>query len=283
MKSLINKMKKIEFNEMLINDFIELFNSNNKAITNILLEENSIFNANYKYDYMLKVVNRLKDYEYDNIKKYFSIGTVACITNGDTYFVLELILKSLLKKTKIIFATESYMFSINTYLVKLAQKVLENHGISKEAISIHRIKSYKDVIEEMDNLDCIVVNKDYDLYKTIEELTNIKVVYSDYGNINVYSESEDFKSQIEIICEKAQKEDKDIFLIETKDIQKHLDSMNNNSIFYSVVIYTKNLEKCKYFFKNIKAENVYINKDPFEYIDVNFSEFEFLYKKKIVY
>ena len=100
------------------------------------------------------------------------------------------------------------MLSINTYLVKLAQKVLEKQNILKDAISIYKIKSYKDVVKAMDNLDCIVVNKDYELYKIVEELTNIKVVYSDYGNINIYSESEDFKDQIQIICEDAQKEDK---------------------------------------------------------------------------
>lgn len=283
MINLTNKMKKIEFNEMLIKDFIELFECNSKTIIDILAKENSIFDANYKYDNMLKIVNKLKDYPYDNIKKYFSIGTVACITNGDVYFVLELILKAFLTKTKIVFAMESYMFSINTYLVQLAQKVLEKYNIPREAISIYRMVSYKDVAKVADNIDCIVVNKDYDLYKTIEELTNIKVIYSDYGNINVYSESEDFEGQIKMVNEDAQKEDKDIFVTKTDDIQKYLENMSNNFVFYSVVVYTKNLEKCKYFFKNIKAENVYINKNPFEDVDVGFSEYEFLFKKKIAY
>ena len=65
--------------------------------------------------------------------------------------------------------------------------------------------------------------------------------------------------------------------------QDYLDNMSNNFVFHSVVVYTKRIEKCTYFFKNIKAKNVYINKSPFENIDIDFSEFEFLYQKKIVY
>lgn len=281
---IVKKMKDIELNEneSLIKDFILAFEENSESIIGILEKENSIFNANYQYSKMLKLFDKIKHYKYDELKKYISIGRVVCVSNGDCYFVLELILKALLTKTKIVFATEQYMLSVNTYIVELLKKVLEHNNISSDAVAIYGMKSYKDVIRVADNIDCIVINKDYDAYKVIEELTNIKVIYSDYGNINVYCDSKDFDAKIKEICLDAKKESKAIFLSESNDIEKYLEDMNNNFVFHSVVVLTKNLEQCKYFFKNIKAENVYINVNPFEYIDVEFSEFNLLYQKKIV-
>lgn len=280
-----NTMRKLEFNknEILIKEFRDVFEDNRQTVIEILSKDNSKFNANYQYNKMIKIFDKIKNYEFNNIEKYLSIGVAACVTNGDTYFVLELLLKALMTKTKIIFCTDSYMLSINSYLIELIQAVLVRNNIPAEVISIYSMRSYKDAVKAVDNIDCIVVNKDYDMYKNIEELTNIKVIYSDYGNVNVYVESDDFNEQIDRLCEDAKKENIDVFLTRTEDIQNYLENMSNNFVFHSVVVYTKRIEKCTYFFKNIKARNVYINRNPFENVDIDFSEFEFLYQKNIVY
>jgi len=285
LSQITKKLKNININENknILNEFEYLFIKNASNIKEILKKENDLLGANYQYDKLLKSFETLKNYEFDKLKGYSSIGRIACLTNGDVYFVLELIIKAILTKSKIVFATESYMLNTNTYLIELAQNALEKYNVSAYAVSICNVSDYKEIVRCVENIDCIIVNKNFDLYKQMHELTDIKIIYSDYGNINVYSESEDFNDEIKILCDSAKREDKDVFLAKTQDIQSYIDNMSNNFVFYSVVIYTKNLEKCAYFLKNIKAENVYINKNPFEFNDAEFPEFEILFKKKIIY
>jgi len=284
LKTVIEKLKNINIknNNEVLNEFNYLFERNSNKIKEILSKENDFFDANYEYNKLAKSFASVKEYDYEKLKKYSSIGRCVVITNGDTYFILELIIKAILTKTKISFITENYMFNTNLFLVELAQKALSKYYIDGDAITLFNLRNYKEIYDFIDNIDCIVVNKNYDLYKEIQDLFNIKVVYSDYGNINIYSDSDEFDDDIEIVYEAAKKEDKDIYVSKTDDIQKYLDNMNNNFVFYSVVIFTKDIEKCSYFLKNIKAENVYINKNPFEINDVEFPEYEFLYKKKIM-
>lgn len=273
----------IKENKAILDEFRYQIQKNENIIKEILTKENKALESNYQYDKIFEIIDRVKDYQFDKLNKYSSIGRVVCFSNGDTYFLVELMIKAILTKTKVVFVTESYMLNTNTYLISIIQKVLEKYNVLGYAVSLYNTQNYKEITKAVENIDCIVVNKNWDLYKQLQQLTDVKIIYSDYGNINVYAESDDFENEIKKLCEDASKEDKDVFLFKTDNIQAYIDNMDNNFLFYSVVIYTKDLENCTYFFRNIKAENVYINKNPFETNDVEFSEFEFLFKKNIIY
>jgi len=279
----VEKIKNVNINNNIniLTEFRLLLEKNASTIKEIISKENNFLKTNYEYNKIFHSFDNIKNYDFEQIKKYSSIGRIVCITNGDIYFILELIIKSILTKSKIVFVTDSYMINTNKYLVGLAQKALEKYDVPNFAISLFDLRNYKEVLNVANNIDCIVINKDYDLYKEIQYATDVKVIYSDYGNINIYSDSDEFDIEIKKVYDEAKKEEKDVFLSKTDDIQKYINKMNNNFVFYSVVIYTKDIEKCTYFLKNIKAENVYINQNPFEINDIEFSEFQFLYKKKI--
>lgn len=288
MEKLLNILENIRCvnivqNEAILYDFNELFNQNSENIKHILEKENDAMKANYSYYKLKSKFDLIKDYEFDELKKYSGIGTIVCVTNGDPYLVLELMIKVILTKNKIVFLSDSYMNSINIFLVELMKKVLEKYQVSQDVVSIMYLRNYKMVSKVIDKIDCIIVNKEYEIYKEIQEICNIKTIYLDYGNINIYSEGEEFDAQIKEVCTRATKENKQVYLAKTDDIQEHLDNMNNNVLYHAIVIYTKNAEKCTYFLKNIKAENIYINTNPFNYNESIISEYEFVYKKKVVY
>lgn len=283
--SILEKNRKVSIPspEGILIAFYENFKLNRDNIKSILISENELMNANYDYDKLLNKFKLLKDYGYEKNKNYSSIGTILCLTNGDPYFVLELIIKAILTRNKIVFANDVYMNNINSFLVELAKSALKEFKVDPNIIFVTNLRNYKNIAKLVNKIDCIVVNKNYGLYKELQELCDIKTIYLDYGNINVYSDSEEFEENIKELRELARKENKEVFIARTEDIQKYLEGMNNNFLFHSVVVYTKNAEKCAYFLKNIKAENIYINTNPFDNLESIISEYEFLYKKKIVY
>ena len=98
MENLMNitqKLKNVNIieNKSVLTEFEYLFNKNANTIKDILSKENNLLKTNYQYNKLLKSFENIKEYDFDKLKGYTSIGRAVCISNGDTYFLLELFLQ----------------------------------------------------------------------------------------------------------------------------------------------------------------------------------------------
>ena len=294
-----------------------------KIVQNIfeLLEENKenieqankidVKNGNgfkINFDMFQKLYNKIKDIE-DGYRKVISLnknennylegkqtdnlGTICVVYDGNTYCLLELVLKAILTHNSIIMTSESdYMKATNELIVILIQRILEAYNIDKNLVqilytsrieeilsnnmSINKViaignKNFQDTIRKVSKIEVISKGYNYfDLY--IEDLTNlafIKKIVKEDENINIY-----VKSDLKVPFEDY---------IEVEDIDEAVAQINFNTSGYSSSIFTDNNQNASVFLREVKTDNVSVNSSPLieDIVDVDVNLI--LAKKKMFY
>lgn len=205
-------------------------------------------------------------------KQTDNLGTICLVYDGNTYCLLELILKAILTHNSIIATSESdYMKATNELIVILIQRILEAYNIDKKLVqivytsrieellsnstSINKVfaignKSFQNRIRKASKVEVVCKGYNYfDLY--IEDLTNltfIKKIVKEEENIDIY-----VKSGLKVPFEDY---------IEVEDIDEAIAQINFNTSGYSSSIFTDNNQNASVFLREVKADNVSVNSSP---------------------
>lgn len=205
-------------------------------------------------------------------KQTDNLGTICLVYDGNTYCLLELVLKAILTHNSIIITSESdYMKATNELIVILIQRILEAYNIDKNLVqilytsrieellsnstSINKVfaignKSFQDRIRKASKVEVISKGYNYfDLY--IEDLTNltfIKKIVKEEENIDIY-----VKSGLKVPFEDY---------IEVEDIDEAIAQINFNTSGYSSSIFTDNNQNASVFLREVKTDNVSVNSSP---------------------
>lgn len=205
-------------------------------------------------------------------KQTDNLGTICLVYDGNTYCLLELVLKAILTHNSIIATSESdYMKATNELIVILIQRILEAYNIDRNLVqmlytsrieelllnstSINKVfaignKSFQDRIRKASKVEVISKGYNYfDLY--IEDLTNltfIKKIVKEEENIDIY-----VKSGLKVPFDDY---------IEVEDIDEATAQINFNTSGYSSSIFTDNNQNASVFLREVKADNVSVNSSP---------------------
>lgn len=205
-------------------------------------------------------------------KQTDNLGTICLVYDGNTYCLLELVLKAILTHNSIIITSESdYMKATNELIVILIQRILEAYNIDRNLVqmlytsrieelllnstSINKVfaignKSFQDRIRKASKVELISKGYNYfDLY--IEDLTNltfIKKIVKEEENIDIY-----VKSGLKVPFDDY---------IEVEDIDEATAQINFNTSGYSSSIFTDNNQNASVFLREVKADNVSVNSSP---------------------
>ena len=205
-------------------------------------------------------------------KQTDNLGTICLVYDGNTYCLLELVLKAILTHNSIIATSESdYMKATNELIVILIQRILEAYNIDRNLVqmlytsrieelllnstSINKVfaignKSFQDRIRKASKVEVISKGYNYfDLY--IEDLTNltfIKKIVKEEENIDIY-----VKSGLKVPFDDY---------IEVEDIDEATAQINFNTSGYSSSIFTDNNQNASVFLREVKADNVSVNNSP---------------------
>ena len=194
-------------------------------------------------------------------KQTDNLGTICLVYDGNTYCLLELVLKAILTHNSIIATSESdYMKATNKLIVILIQRILEAYNIDKNLVqilytsrieellsnstSINKVfaignKGFQDKIRKASKVEVISKGYNYfDLY--IEDLTNltfIKKIVKEEENIDIY-----VKSGLKVPFEDY---------IEVEDIDEAIAQINFNTSGYSSSIFTDNNQNASVFLREV--------------------------------
>lgn len=269
----------------ILKEFKSTIKKNEKTLKEVLHNDNKEWGYIYSIEKLLEVLD--KDISNEKISNkeelVVSIGSVFVISNGDPYITIDLIKKALISNSAIVFVNGYEMYSINETIINLAGKILQKYNLDRKLIHIIDLPNYKDLTDYIEYIDCIIAVKDYDIYTYFSNETSCKVIYSDYGNLNIYTDCDDFEDDIKYIIDDARLENKDAYIYKIDSIKDFFKYETNNFVFNTVAIYTKNADECVEFFKKIKSRNVYINLNPLKYTDIDVDVNEFLYTKKVIF
>ena len=269
-------------NYLLIKKILLKIEENKDYLQEFLTQENKMWSRNYTIDRITKIIDKYRNIEIHKNDK-FGIGNIIAITTGDPYLHLELILNAILANCKIMLIANATLSDFNLYITSIVREVLKEEELEENLVSFVKSIDYKVQITKNQNaIDCIIVNKNYEDFNFFKENLFLKVIYLDYGSINVYIDSDEYEITIDKIVDECEQVDLDVYDYKLNNLKDFFEKEKNNFIYNTAVIFSKDIKKCMELYEMIKARNIFINTFDINKIDIGLDINDFLFEKKIV-
>lgn len=226
-------------------------------------------------------------------KQTDNLGNICAIYDGNTYCLLELIMKAILTHNALILVSETdYMKGTNELILILIQRILKAYNIDINLIQI----LYTDQIEELlsNNISIgkaiVIGNKSYQ--NKIRLISKVNTIYLGYNAFDIYIEDNNNASFIKEILRRS--DNIDVYVksgikfklddaIEVEDIDESIAMINFNTSGYSSSIFTSDGQNASKFLKDIKTTTVTVNGSPLIGAMLNIDINEFFIIKNMIY
>ena len=226
-------------------------------------------------------------------KQTDNLGTICLVYDGNTYCLLELVLKAILTHNSIIITSESdYMKATNELIVILVQRILEAYNIDKNLIQILYTSRIEELLSNSTSINKVIAIGNRNFQNKIRKASKVEVISKGYNYFDLYIEDLANLAFIKKIIK--EEENIDIYVksglkvpfedyIEVEDIDEAIAQINFNTSGYSSSIFTDNNQNASVFLREVKTDNVSVNSSPLIEnivdVDVNF----LLAKKNMFY
>ena len=221
-----------------------------------------------------------------------SKGTVLMINEGNTYILLEMILKNLIANNVLIINTSGYMYGTNNFLIEVLQTLLENNGNSKNQIQICISETCEEILKHYTSLDLVVCIGNHNLQRFVQNHCKNELIISGYENFDIYLETAKYIELINNIIKQGVPiqfyinrnlniDIENAILVD--DIEEAVAQMNFNGNRYSTAIFTEDINSASYFLKNIKSKIQTINTSPTIERICDINQQQLMIEKTIIY
>lgn len=221
-----------------------------------------------------------------------SKGTVLMINEGNTYILLEMILKNLIANNVLIINTSGYMYGTNNFLIEVLQTLLENNGYSKNQIQICISETCEEILKHYTSLDLVVCIGNHNLQRFVQNHCKNDLIISGYENFDIYLETAKYIELINNIIKQGVSiqfyinrnlniDIENAILVD--DIEEAVAQMNFNGNRYSAAIFTEDINSASYFVKNVKSKIQTINTSPTIERICDINQQQLMIEKTIIY
>ena len=265
-----NIEKKIKENVGLFFECIEKDNNN-------LIER-------FDYSRIKKTIDRINSEEWIiekniNANIYCGIGNIGACIKGKPDILLYLILKALKTNNNIVLFEEE-IHETSKMIVDIINKECEKIGYNK-TVKLCKYNSITDIVDGKFNI-VIFINELQKYLDFSSRKQNVdKIIYSNYGTMDLYLEDKSMKEELIATDDFIYKNEIEIEIHKNKDIKEVVKNINICNHNYCAVIFTKNKEYAYYFIKNVKAEKIFVNKNPKNDYEFTLKDEELILDKEI--
>ncbi len=191
---------------------------------------------------------------------------------GNTYCLLELVLKAILTHNSIIITSDSdYMKATNELILILVKRILNAYNIDKNFIQILYTSRIEELLSNNIGINKVIAIGNRNFQNKIRKISKVEVISKGYNYFDLYIENEKNLDFIEKIIK--ENENIDIYIkrglkvdfedyIEVEDIDEAIAQINFSTSGYSSSIFTDNKQNASVFLKEIKTNNVSVNSSP---------------------
>ena len=271
-----------------VQNIFELLNENKENIekaNKIDVKNNNGFEINF--DIFHKLKSEIKDIEdvyrkvismkknennYLEGKQTDNLGTVCLVYDGNTYCLLELVLKAILTHNSIIITSESdYMKATNELIVILIQRILKAYNIDKNLVQILYTSRIEELLSNSTSINKVITIGNKNFQNKIKKISKVEVISKGYNYFDLYIEDLTNLAFIKKIIK--EEENIEIYVkrglkvpfenyIDVEDIDEAIAQINFNSSGYSSSIFTDNNKNASAFLREVKTDNVSVNSSP---------------------
>ena len=188
---------------------------------------------------------------------------------------------SLRTHNNIVFFSKKY-YAINTKIVETLNMISEKKGYANK-IAMVEYDVIDGVIANLQTIfnKMIFVGDKRD-YVQMKKKFVIPTIYDGFGNVDVFIENKEFKSLLLDINQYARENNIKINYYDDTQIEDTLTFINRFELTDCFVLISKNTDLIYKFISEVKAKNIYINKNPFEDYKLSITEKDLVYKKNII-
>ena len=191
---------------------------------------------------------------------------------GNTYCLLELVLKAILTHNSIIITSYSdYMKATNELILILVRRILNAYNIDKNIIQILYTSRIEELLSNNISINKVIAIGNRNFQNKIRKISKVEVISKGYNYFDLYIENVKNLDFIKKIIK--ENENIDIYVkrglkvnfedyIEVEDIDEAIAQINFNTSGYSSSIFTDNKQNASVFLREIKTNNVSVNSSP---------------------
>lgn len=219
-------------------------------------------------------------------------GNVIVINDGNTYVIIEMILRNIMAGNTTILSNDGYMYGTNQLLIQIVQSVLEQFNISKYLVQIYISENYDEVLSNYANIDLVICIGNHNLQRLILNKSKNKTIISGYENFDLYIEDTkhiefinkiiDTGLNIQLYINNNTKLDYPNSII-VDDIDEAIGQINYNGSKYAASIFTNSNENASKFIKEVKSKIVTINTSPTIERIIDIKQRDLINEKTIIY
>ncbi len=219
-------------------------------------------------------------------------GNVVVINDGNTYVIIEMILRNIMAGNTTILSNDGYMYGTNQLLIQIVQSVLEQFNISKYLVQIYISENYDEVLSNYANIDLVICIGNHNLQRLILNKSKNKTIISGYENFDLYIEDTkhiefinkiiDTGLNIQLYINNNTKLDYPNSII-VDDIDEAIGQINYNGSKYATSIFTNSNENASKFIKEVKSKIVTINTSPTIERIIDIKQRDLINEKTIIY
>lgn len=263
-----------------------------------LIKDKKIIEDAFKLDYkeweyevnfekIIGQIDFIKEKEYlpkfSKEKIVDGFGKIALVCNQNPYIIFNFVLSCIYTNNKAEIVLENKMIATNKILLESVKKTLKSVKVEDDTVTYIELNNSEDIVSKQDDYDLIYYCGNKSTYLNFTKRIHIDSKFEEFGEINLYTDSEEYKDYIVEI-------DKWAYLNEIKvnfynlSLDETIKEMNKlNNIDKITVIFSKDLDKIAKFIKDVKTGKVYVNRSPITEYKFETDLNNLVYTKKVVW
>ena len=241
--------------------------------------------VNLSYEKIMKIINEFLEFDRINLKYTPNeirdgLGNIAVSYDGNPYLTLRLALMSLRTHNNIVFFSKRY-YAINTKIVETINMISEKKSYAKKIFLVEYDVIDGAIAQNQHFFNLLIYIGDKRKYQILKKKLSIPTIFNGFGVVDVFIQDKGFREILLDIDKFASENNIIINYYDNTSTNETIEFINKYDISDCFVLLSKNTDIIYKFISEIRAKNIYINKNPFENYTLGIKEKDLIYSKNI--
>lgn len=254
---------------------------------NCIEQDNEKFFEKFEFSKLLTAVERINKESWimeQNTKNkiYCGIGNIGVCHKCNADVILYLILKALKTNNNIVFFEGDDIHQTTQKLIDIANEESKKtkYKVNFEVVKYNKISEFSN---DVNNFNMFIFINELDKYLDFlaRNQNDMKIICSNYGTMDLYLDQKDLKDTLLQIDDYVYRNNIELELYKNESVREVVKKINIRRNNYCAVIFTKNKDDAYYFLENVKAEKVFVNRNPSTEYEFELSDKEVTICKRI--
>lgn len=254
---------------------------------NSIVQDNKTFFERFEFSTLISTMERsLKEdwvMEKNNKNQFYTgIGNIGVCYKGTSDIVLYLALKALKTNNNIIFFEESDIHETSKIIIDIVNEecIKCNYNV---CIKIEKYNKVTDFIDDTEDFNMFIFINDVQKYLdfSARNKSDMKILCSGYGSMDLFLDDKNLKDTLLEIDNYVYNNNIELELYKDENVEEVVKNINIGKHNYCAIIFTQNKDDAYYFIKNVKAEKIFVNKNPINEYKFELEDKDLIKSKKI--